>query len=319
MRKVDDVDPQRAVARAAAVTVDESATMAEVAAAANVLIAHGFLDQADAALERIERSGAPFKIGVLKATSHQLRRSGIVADLRPLGSDSDGFSGSREALVYKCERPTDRTVVVFTGRILRLYLSLQVFHQFMTRYDANLIYMSDSSGHLYFKGLPGLAEGYDAILDLIRNAVAGFGSPRLFVMANSGGGFAGLRAAADLQAESYVGFGIRTDSSPGSTLPRGGGITAKFPADTDPKLRIDLRQYLAGKAYPTRAHLYCGDLHEVDSAHAENMRGLPNFKITRIPGYSGHHVISALLAKGEFEAVLNEFLAVDGEPKREVS
>ena len=302
------------VAEALATVSNSESRLKDLMAAADTLVAYGALDEADTAIARLEQSGQqPSGLRRLKAASSQLRRSGILTSLRGIASDdSERFRGPQEILVYRCDKPTDRVILVFTGRARRFWLSLQVLHQFLKPFDSHIIYLTDNSQSLYFNGLQSIGSGYDGTLEAIDRAIKDLRGTRVFVMASSGGGFIGLRTAADLGAESFLGLSIRTNHAPDSTLPRVRRRRAVAPRRrvADPKLRIDLRPYLAAKGYPRRGLLVSGDSNPADVAHADNLRGLPNFEFVQLPGASEHNIVSVLLARRMFDGLLARFMGI---------
>jgi hypothetical protein len=286
---------------------DATADAQKMRFAAETLVAFGAVDEADTVIERLEQAGT--RVPRIKAVSRHLRRSGVLTNFRGIAAEGDeGLAGPREVLVARASRPTDRVIVVFSGRAKRFWLSLELLNRFLEPHGAHIINLTDHSGMMYFNGLPNTAPGYQTMLDFIHATAGELGARRLYLMANSGGGYIGLRAAADLAAESFLGLSIRTDFSH-----RAESLTNDFAARVlgkgiDEGLLIDMRPYLAGRPYPLAGLLVCGDGHPVDVAHANNLAALPRFAVVRLDEYQHHDVVSGLLARGQFEAVLARFM-----------
>jgi hypothetical protein len=272
---------------------------------AHVLVAHGDLDLADKVLARIESAG--ILVADLKAASRQLRRSGVLSRYRPIDHHAGEGQGP-EILVSRSATETDRLVVVFSGQAKRFWLSLQVLDRFLAPCGANVLYLSDQTGKAFLNGLSGSASGYDGLKATIEKIAGEFACSRLLVMATSIGGFVGLRAAADLGAESFLGLGITSDFSPDGTMAARRIGAELMEACADKSLLINLRTYLADKPYPRRALIVCGDGHADDVTQAENLRGLPRFEVLYLPRFNSHGVVMGLLARGQFESVLSRFL-----------
>jgi hypothetical protein len=275
--------------------------------AAETLVAFGAVDEADEMIARLEQAGV--RTPRLKAVSTHLRRSGILTDYRPVAAlQGDDSTGLQEVLVSEARQKTDRVIVVFSGAAKRFWLSLELLNRFLAPHGAHIINLTDYTNMMYFNGLPKTAPGYDRMLVFLRGTAADLGASRLFLMANSGGGFIGLRAAADIGAESFLGLSIRTDFSrrPNSIA---NDFARRF-ANTkvDESLLIDMRGYLADKPFPRTGILVCGEGHPVDVAHADNLAALPNFKVVKLSEYGHHDSVSGLLARGQFETVLAEFM-----------
>jgi hypothetical protein len=293
-------------AQALAVARDSGAPSSEQFKAAATLIAYGALETADPMLNRLEQNGV--FVGRLRALSGQLRRSGILSEYRPLG-DTSLLDAPPEILLRRADTGTDTLVVVFSGMEKRFYVSLQVLDRFLKPYGANVLYLADHSSCAYLNGLPGAAPGYSAMLDLIGRSAAMLQARRVFVLATSIGGFVGLRCAADLRAEAFLGLGIRTDFSLAARQSAGEMIRSLGKHCRDDAMLIDLRPYLAASQWPSKVHLIAGDSNESDAWQAERLRGLPRVELSFLNKYAEHDVVVGLVERGMFQDVLGGFMA----------
>ena len=118
---------------------------------------------------------------------------------------------------------SNKLIVVFTGIGTRFWLSLMLLHLFLKRLNTHIIYLSDLRQFFFLDGLESVARGYQGLLQALRGAVRELGAEEVYVLANSAGGFAGLRYAIDLRANSFLGLSIPTDLS--GSLPVGEFLT----------------------------------------------------------------------------------------------
>jgi pimeloyl-ACP methyl ester carboxylesterase len=267
----------------------------------------GSLDEADVALGRLrERSAYPGPVARLSAASRQLRRSGILRELQTL-TPRKSLNKPYEILIRRREG-AGQVIIVFTGFALRFWLSLNALDQFLRRFDAHVIYLSDHSGTMYLNGLGSIGPGYDNLLRMLRKQLDILGPREILVLASSAGGFVGLRAAVDLQAQCFAGMSIRTTLSPSSRILMSPFEEQAVGACRYPEMLIDLRPFIQATTYPLCIQLYCGDRSELDAAHARNLAGIPRVEVNYLKDYEAHDAISGLIARGEFEQVLHRFV-----------
>lgn len=298
---------EKSLSRAIAVVEDGKATDQQLLRAAESLIVWGSLDEADRALGRL-RSSQTFRpqVNRLAAASHQLRRSGILQELQSL-TPRKSLNKPYEVLILR-RTGARRVILVFTGFARRFWLSLNALHHFLRKLDAHVIYLSDHSGRMYLNGLTSVGPGYESMLEKLRHQLRELGPHDLYVLASSAGGFVGLRAAMDLEARCFAGMSIQTTLTPsdGASLP----IYSKQAIKNCryPEMLIDLRQALESSNYPQRIQLYCGDRNIVDRSHADNLGAIRRAEINYLKNYDAHDTISGLIARGEFEQVLQRLV-----------
>jgi hypothetical protein len=300
----------RFLANALATSRDPKATREQLFTAADSLLKWGALDDADAAIARLERFPNGLRVaGSMKAASRQLRRSGILSDFAALGSaETAPLNRPHEAVLARGDSHADKLIVAFTGADRKFWLSLHVLYHFLRRFGAHVLYLHDHSGTMFMNGLRTVAPGYPAMLDLIRERVRELAVRQTYVMAFSAGGYVGLRAAADIQADGYLGFGIRTDMNPATRLPMSKYVRGVIDRSADKGMLVNLRPYLERLAYPRSIRLISAEGAKHDVAHAENLRGLDRLTIAYLKDYDHHNVMPGLIARGLLERVLSEFL-----------
>ncbi len=77
---------------------------------------------------------------------------GQIESLRPGGHDvaPSSFLSRRDG--------SKKLIVVFTGKAHRFWVSLEVFHQFLTRLDQHILYLRDDLSKAYLAGVPEFGE-----------------------------------------------------------------------------------------------------------------------------------------------------------------
>jgi len=281
--------------------------------AIDVLISFGNVDLADALIERLRDQPAfAGRLNRLIAASRQLRRSGVLDDLRSMtDAGADIMDGRHEAYTARYEGETRKAIVVFTGVDPRIWLSLMMLHMFLKRLNTHVIYLTDHRRLIFLDGLETVAPGYEGLRDALRRALDDLGADEVHVLANSAGGFVGLRSAIDLRAKSFLGMSIRTDLSDDSPIPVGEFFRRPQLRTVAPHMLVDLKPLLEASPWPERIILYSGDANPVDRPHAEHLADLPNVAVNLLPNHLQHDVVSALLIRGDLEAVLRDFVYGD--------
>jgi hypothetical protein len=289
---------------------DPASTDRQLLKAAELLVSFGELDEADRLLDRLRRETANQReINKLVAASAALRRSGVLADLQVLGrGGGDVLRDRHEALTARRHAGSKRLIIVFTGLAPRFWLSLMLLHAFLKKFDAHVMYLSDFRRLMFLDGVETVGKGYDVTLHRLKEAVSDMAVQDIHVMGNSAGGFASLRYAIDLGAESYLGMSIRTDLSPGTKLPLGDFFKRPVVRETAPHMLVDLKPLLAASPHPKRIILFCGDGNLIDRAHVEHVADLPNVEVAMLENYGAHDVVPGILAIGKFEEVLHRFV-----------
>jgi hypothetical protein len=292
---------------------DPKATSRALMLAADSLLKWGALDAADAAIARLETmpdtAGAP----ALKAASRQLRRSGLLSTFSAVGhAELSGLNQPHEAVLARVSEGSDRLIIAFPGADGKFWLSLHVLYHFLKPYRAHILYLNDHSGSMFLNGLSTVAPGYPALVDLLRTHIRDLGVSRTHVMALSAGGFVGLRAAADIHAEGYLGLGIRTDMSRASRLSLSKYGSWAMDRCSDEAMLINLRPYIEKHAYPKSIQLISADGARHDIAHAENLRGVDRVRIAYLEKFRDHNVMPGLIARGLLQGVLDGFLGKPG-------
>jgi pimeloyl-ACP methyl ester carboxylesterase len=286
-----------------------NASDAELLRAADTLVSWGYVDLADRVIERLNGNPAySGQIGRLSAAARQLRRSGVLDELKAFTEEGNQIDGQHEAFTAKCATPTNKLIIVFTGIDPRFWLSLMLLHLFLRRLNTHIIYLTDLRQLIFFDGLESVAPTYDGLLTALKGAASSLGATEIHVMGNSAGGFAALRFARDLGAKTFLGTSIRTDLSESTSLPVSDFFKRPILREVAPQMLVDLKPLLLASSAPERIMLFCGEDNPVDLPHTLHLADLPNVEIALLRNYPAHDVISGLLGNGQFESVLQRFI-----------
>ena len=205
-------------------------------------------------------------------------------------------------------KDADKLIIAFTGADRKFWLSLHVLYHYLKRFKAHVLYLHDHSGTMFMNGLGTVAPGYPALLELLHRHVSDLGVSRTYVMSFSAGGFVGLRASADINADAFLGFGVRTDMDPHTQLPMSRYALDVMDRCADKSMLINLRPYLEARSSPRSIQMVCAAGAKHDVAHAENLRGLARFRVAYLGDYNHHNVMPGLISRGLLDTVFAQFL-----------
>ena len=253
----------------------------------------------------------------LQAVVRQLQRWGISSKVeayrdplvRPDGVATDFDAGDE---VRIARRPGARKIVfVFTGKARQIWLSIHILHQILPA-DCTIVYLQDIRRCGYVFGLQAFGEGYAATLDGMRRLIESEGSPEVFVIGSSAGGWAAMRYALDLEAtrvlaiapatDLNVALEHREDLATAIAISKAEGEAGWPPGD------MDLRALYASAARPPELILAFGGGHERDRDQCRRMAGLPHVTLHEEPGYDRHDVMAELIANGSFQHLIDALM-----------
>jgi hypothetical protein len=294
------------LATAREMAASRSGTLPQQIAAADVLVAHAQLDVADSFLATLEVPDSAQPITQrLVAVSARLRQFDVPQKLAAMPDIVARF-GRPDELIEIAAQHGAGTIVVFSDVTRRFWLSLPVLHLFLAPFGRRILYLKDVRGTMFLAGLATFGETY---ADTLRHLDGMLGPAResLHAMTSSAGGFVGLRAAADLGADGFLGFSPCTDLSSGSTLPLDRLARGLRERAEHPEMLIDLRPYLEARQHPGTTTIYCSSANRLDFAHSDHLRGVRGVRLEFIESAS-HNVVQHLVANGTFADVLKDCL-----------
>lgn len=301
---------ERYLVKAIETTTDPAANIEGLALAADTLMRWGALNEAETAIARIATDpGSKAQAAAMAMAVRQLRRSGVFEAFKADGHpEAESLNRPHEVLVARGSETADRAIVVFTGVERRFWMSLQVLYHYLRKLNAHVIYLNDMSNTLFLNGLGSVGGGYAGLVSRISALAGELGVSRLHVLASSAGGYVGARAAADLEADTFLGLSIRTELKPNTRLPLLPIERSAMERCKDRHLLGSLREYLSTRTSPRMVTLLCGDGSKSDLPHAHNMQGVPRVNVGYVSEYSEHNVVPGLIARGQFEDILRQYL-----------
>ena len=203
--------------------------------------------------------------------------------------------------------PTSKhLVIVFATGWNNFGVSLPVLHAILGNFEASILYIKNCDKGMYCDGSRELGANIDEIALSLKEYVQKNPYAYISVLGFSSGGYAALFAAIALHAQTFVGLGIRTDWSEDCKI-------QSSPSRARPELEHRKTNTLVNLAHSAdvgsvgSAVLLFGEHDTSDRLHAQNMRAHKNFQILEVP-QSTHHIVTKLVADGNFEDLLRTFV-----------
>lgn len=293
-----------------------TSTLRDQLSAAEILVAFGRSDDADAAIATVVSrmrsgtvAGGPATtrlIERLSIVSKQFRSAKISHRIQAMGSFADRLIDTDDEAVLHVAKGARTLLVVFGTMFNDFWVSYPVLHCLLP-HDVSILYLKDPRELLYLGGLATYGEGFQALCAGVRGVADQLGITDIRVTGYSSGGYGGLMFAGAIGARAYLGFSIRTDLNPDTNLRLDRySRRAELRQAVGPMLR-DLKPLLAEQRGPELGVLYYGDGTEIDAGHARHLEDLPNFIVKRLPA-TRHNTIISLLADGQFERTMRRFV-----------
>jgi len=193
-------------------------------------------------------------------------------------------------------------VLAFTGFGGGLTMPTFDFFGLTRLLNYSRIMMRDESGTFYLKGIPGIAPGFEALLQRLQADIKQLAPDFLMVLGTSGGAYAAILFGHLLKADLVHAFSPFTNLDPRQDLSKWHEYSKLF----DAKDRIaslpenlgkylDLRQVLAQGNGKTRFNLHVCAKSPWDMERAMYLRGEPQVSIHTFP--CDHHLVAIFLAK----------------------
>lgn len=204
----------------------------------------------------------------------------------------------------------DTVIVVFTSKFNNYHVSNLVMDALLSELGVSRLYLKDTTGSIYFRGVIGFAPGLLELPEAIRALMDREGLKRAIITGFSSGGYAALVTALHMDHIGFVGLSCNTDISPASLLPIP-NVFASLRGWLPDWLFQDTRAFF--EQTPARAPytFYYGSNDPNDMAHAVHLSGLANVTISQIDG-ANHQTTSALMERGELANPFAEILIAAG-------
>lgn len=252
-----------------------------------------------------EQAGRDLLTAILKDHATGATAASLLAALDVLGPAAPRPPVGADAHVRIVRRPGARgTILVFGGFLGGLsYIPDRHLDGLLAKVPANVVYLRDPHGQVFFRGIPGLWQDDAAMQAGLAQLVAELGGGTVVTMGGSAAGYAALRAGLAIGAQQTLSFaGFVTLSTPPAdeaAHSRQGMEELMTGAADAPDLRPLL---LARPGY--RFVQIIGDGYGPDLARAKLLDGIPQAQVIRLTGIDTHHVALPAITDGTMQRLL---------------
>lgn len=202
----------------------------------------------------------------------------------------------------------ETAVVVFTTVNNNFGFSNAVLDAVLEQHGVSRLYLRDPTRFAYFRGVEGLCSSLLDLPEAVARMLEARGVRNIVVTGFSSGGLPALYTAAVLQASACLAFSACTDISAGSALPQP-RLHGNICDEIDINARINTRDVIAAsQVAPGAFRLFFGLDHPIDRAHAQQLSGLPQVRLTGLDN-CGHFATTTLMERGEFVPVFADVLS----------
>lgn len=213
---------------------------------------------------------------------------------------------------------SDRTVLVFPGRLSDMWVSVYLMQRLLEPFGVNVIHVFDPLDAFHLGGFGGMGRTMEAAQDVLRRLATNIGTRQLYCFGQSSGGYAALRYGLDLGAKAMLAF------SPMIVQPRRPRWLAHIHAKTGRRFEpeeIDLRSLYRryedeGRSAP-RTTIFCGASNQADMRSAAELTGIAGVRHFTLAGISAHDIIPNLLHSQLLRPILARFLEAEAEAEAE--
>ena len=200
-------------------------------------------------------------------------------------------------------------VLVFGGLKDMVGAGLPKFNKALRARGVSTLYLSDPRRLLMLGGAPSFGS-FEQTIEGLRGVLRTWGADRIYCKGMSAGGYPAILYGLELGARRILTMAAPTDLI-GSVADEDGRariVMHRIRAEIDPS-KLELRSRLAAAEHPPQIINYYGADSPADVRHALHLEGLPSVSLRPLDGAVGHNVFAAVKARGDYPAVLQEFLA----------
>lgn len=217
------------------------------------------------------------------------------------------YDAGKSAEFFPGTFAAETAVVVFTTVNNNFGFSNAVLDAVLEPHGVSRLYLRDPTRFAYFRGVEGLCSSLVDLPEALARMLKARGVRNTVVTGFSSGGLPALYTAAVLQASACLAFSACTDMSVGSAVPQP-RLHSNIWDEIDINARINTRDTIAAsQVAPGAFHLFYGLDHPIDRAHAEQLSGLPQVRLTGLD--CGHFATTMLMEGGEFAPVFADVLS----------
>lgn len=261
--------------------------------------------------------------------AHQLLHLGMRHDVlswvEKVGTRSGAFGDTRAERAFEAfaaqETAISRTSVrlhrvasaravlfVFSGLKNRPGMPEEALIEALDGLPIHLVFLRDPHLLMYMRGVPDLADGYQATCEAMRELARDLGAAHILLFGVSGGGYAALKYADALDAHSVLcdsALTIMTEDSMRRDG-RAGAVADRMLAATPDQL-CDMHDVLTERESPISIELLYGEEMELDRAYAERMADIAGVRLRPFPNLSGHPVMIQI-SNEDARSLLRDFV-----------
>jgi len=199
---------------------------------------------------------------------------------------------------------SDVTLIAFTGRAMRLDISIYFMQRLLSRFGLNVIYVFDWADAFYFGGVTGLGKNVRQTARSLRTLCRQLDTRRVICFGQSTGGYAAIRYGVELKADGVLSF------SPVILPVARRRMLDHIARKTGIRLQrqeADLRAFLERADRVPLTRIVYGDGNRFDVRSARHLLGLPNVVEEVLPGVTTHGTVEETTLAGTFPGILESF------------
>ena len=209
--------------------------------------------------------------------------------------------------IGRIERPVEqapRLSLAFTGKAMRLDISIYFMQRLLSRFGLNVIYVFDWADAFYYGGVTGLGTNLRQTTRSLRALCRELGSKKVICFGQSTGGYAAIRYGVELKADGVLSFSpVILPVQKQRWLDH---IARKTGVRLQPR-EVDLRVVLERVHRVPFTRIVYGDGNPADVRSARHLAGVTNVVEHALPGVTTHGTVEETTLAGTFPDILNDF------------
>jgi tetratricopeptide (TPR) repeat protein len=212
-------------------------------------------------------------------------------------------------IIVSPPRSSNKIVIIFTGLAGKISsFPISLLDMYFGYKNISTVVVDDSSRNLFLGGIKSLGNGLDDTIDKLKDYSKG---KDIYVMSNSAGGMAAIKYGTLLNAKTALCFGGQTNITTSylhSINDTRGGVVVKRLNNNFSKQLLDSKFALNHSGGALKVMLCYGELHEQDSAHANNLCDTNNVFLKPLKHFDKHYAFLGAIEQGVIEQLFEEFI-----------
>jgi hypothetical protein len=200
----------------------------------------------------------------------------------------------------------ETTVVAFCDFRQRFNMPVNtLYHVWLSHLPANVVILRDWERMLYLQGVASLGSVDDSV-EKLKEMLALLKTRKTVTIGNSAGGFGALHYGALLGADASVVFAppVNIPHTVENLRKRARLRNALVEKRDEGAIQWPDLKVMYSENPNLRAHIFYGELNDLDRTHAESMAGVDNVKLTMIEGATSHGLLGMVAEEGLLEDAL---------------